>query len=111
MRFLVAVHHPNDFDASVEDAATHKAIDDLNDEMVAAGIRLFVGGLYEPARSRAVTAGSDGEVLVTDGPYLETKEHLAGFWVLELPSMEEATEWARKAVVACRANIEVRQFH
>ena len=53
--------------------------------------------------------GSD--VLVTDGPYLETKEHVGGFWVLECADMDEAMDWGRKAVAACRANVEVRQFH
>jgi len=53
----------------------------------------------------------DGKVQVTDGPYLETKEHIGGFWVLECASMDEAVEWGRKAVIACRAPVEVRQFH
>jgi len=47
-------------------------------------------------------------VLVTDGPYLETKEHIGGFWVLEAADLDEALAWARKAVIACRAPVEVR---
>jgi hypothetical protein len=50
-------------------------------------------------------------VLITDGPYLETKEHIGGFWVLEAADMNEALEWGRRAVAACRAPVEVRQFH
>jgi hypothetical protein len=56
-------------------------------------------------------AQPDGKVLTTDGPYLETKEHIGGFWVLEATDMNEALEWGCKAVVACRAPVEVRQSH
>ena len=50
-------------------------------------------------------------MLITDGPYVETKEHVGGFWVLEAADLDEALEWGRKAVVACRAPVEVRPFH
>ena len=50
------------------------------------------------------------KVLITDGPYLETKEHLGGFWVLEAADLEEALARGRKAALACRAPVEVRQF-
>ncbi|MCE9604944.1 MAG: YciI family protein [Planctomycetia bacterium] len=52
-----------------------------------------------------------GRVIGPAGPYLETKEHVGGFWVLEAVDMNEALEWGRKAVVACRAPVEVRPFH
>jgi hypothetical protein len=51
-----------------------------------------------------------GEVVITDGPYLETKEHIGGFWILDAANMDEAVAWGRKAVVACRASVEVREF-
>jgi len=54
-------------------------IDTLNDEMVAAGVRIFVGGLSPASSATSLRAQPDGEVLVTDGPYLETKEHVGGF--------------------------------
>jgi hypothetical protein len=111
MQFLVAIHHPDDYDPSTEDAAMERAIDELNEEMVAAGVRVFVGGLHAARRAKSVRRRSSGEVVVTDGPYLETKEHVGGFWVLEAASMDEAVEWGRKAAVACRAPVEVRQFH
>ena len=109
MRFLVAIHHPDNYDSSVEDEAMGRAIDDLNDEMIAAGIRLFVAGLH-PAGSAKSLRAKDGKVSVTDGPYLETKEHTGGFWVLECGSMDEALGWGRKAVIACRAPVEVREI-
>ncbi len=63
--------------------------------------------LTESARQ---LAQPDGKVLVTDGPYLETKEHVGGFWILEAANLDEALAWGRKAVVACRAPVEVGSF-
>lgn len=112
MKFLIAIHHPDDYDAlSVEDAAMDKAIDDLNDEMVAAGVRVFVGGLHHASTAKWVSAHSGGGVNTNDGCYLQTKEHMGGLWVLECADMDEALEWGRKATVACRVPVEVRQFH
>lgn len=111
MKFLVAIHHRDDYDPTTEDEAMHKDIDDLNDEMIAKGIRVYVGGLHLASKAKSLRAQGDGKVGVTDGPYLETKEHVGGFWVLECASMDEAVEWGRKAVLACRAPVEVRQFH
>jgi len=111
MRFLVAIHHPEGYDGSKEDAAMGIAIDELNDEMVAAGVRNFAGGLKPPREfAKSIRGQSDGTVLTTDGPYLETKEYIGGFWILDCASMEEAMEWGRKATIACRAPVEVRPF-
>lgn len=110
-QYLVAIHHPDDFDPSTEDEATHRDIDVLNDEMVAAGIRVFVGGLRPPGSAVSVRRKPDSQVVITDGPYMETKEHIGGFWVLEVATMAEATEWGRKAAIACRAPVEVRAFY
>jgi hypothetical protein len=110
-QYLVAIHHPDDYDPSVEDEAMGRDIDVLNEEMIAAGIRVFVGGLHPVKSAKSLLAQPGGKVLITDGPYLETKEHIGGFWVLEATDMNEALEWGRKAVVACRAPVEVRQFH
>ena len=110
-QYLVAIYHPEDYDPSTEDEAMSRDIDALNDEMKAARVRVFVGGL-SPARSaRSLRAQPAGKVLVTDGPYIETKEHIGGFWVLEAADLDEALEWGRKAAVACRAPVEVRPFN
>jgi len=112
MEFLVAIHHPDDYDPSVsEDEAMAREIDVLNEEMIAAGARVFVGGLQPARNAKSLRANSDGEVLVIDGPYLDSKEHVGGLWVLEAADMDEALAWGRKAVVACRAPVEVRPFH
>jgi len=109
-QYLVAIHHPDNFDPSNESEATVRAIDALNEEMAAAGAVVFVGGLHPVREAKSLRAQPDGKVLTTDGPYLETKEHIGGFWVLELADMNEALAWGRKAVIACRAPVEVRAF-
>ena len=110
-QYLVAIHHPDDYDPSLEDEAMSRDIDALNLEMIAAGARIFAGGL-SPARSaRSLRKQPGGKVIITDGPYLETKEHVGGFWILEAADLDEALAWGRKAAVACRAPVEVRRFH
>lgn len=112
MNYLIAIHHPDDYNPAVlEDEAMHHEIDLLNDEMVAAGVRVFVGGLQPAGKAKSLRAQAAGKVLITDGPYLETKEHVGGFWVLDVADLDEALTWGRKAVLACRAPVEVRPFH
>jgi hypothetical protein len=110
-QYLVAIHRPDDYDPSVETEAMSRDIDTLNDEMVAAGVRIFVGGLSAASNTRSQRAQPNGKVLITDGPYLETKEHIGGFWVLESNDLDEALAWGRKAAVACRAPVEVRPIN
>jgi hypothetical protein len=109
-QYLVAIHLPDDFDPSAATEAMSRDIDTLNEEMVAAGVRVFVGGLTPARDARSLRAQPDGKVLITDGPYLETKEHIGGFWVLEAANLDDALAWGRKAAVACRAPVEVRPF-
>ena len=111
-KFLVAIHHPDNYDPAVsEDEAMDRAIDALNAEMVSAGIRIFVGGLHPARSAKSLRRQPDGKVLITDGPYLKTTEHVGGFWVLEAANLNEALAWGSKATVACRAPVEVRPFH
>ena len=70
-----------------------------------------MGGLKRAHTAVSVRVKPDGKTLVTDGPYLETKEHIGGFWVLEAESLDAALAWGRKATIACRAPVEVRPFH
>ena len=107
-QYLVAIYHPDDFDPSVETEATIREIHALNREMIAAGARKFAAGLSSVSNARSLRTQPDGKVLVTDGPYTETKEHIGGFWVLEAAGLDEALAWGRKAAVACRAPVEVR---
>jgi len=110
-QYLVAIHLPDDYDPAIaEDAAMHRDIDALNDEMKAAGVRIFVGGLQPASNAKSLRAKPDGHVRITDGPYIEAKEHVGGFWVLEAADLDEALAWGRKAAIACRAPVEVRAF-
>jgi hypothetical protein len=108
--YLVAIHHPDGYDGSLEGEAMMRDIDVLNEEMAAAGARIFAGGLSAASSARSLRAQPGGKVLITDGPYLETKEHVGGFWLLKCANLDEALAWGRKAVVACRAPVEVRAF-
>jgi hypothetical protein len=103
-QYLDVIHHPDDYDPSVETEAMSRDIDVLNGEMVAAGVIIFVGGLSAARSARSLRAQPDGKVLITDGPYLETKEHIGGFWVLEAANLDDGLAWGR----ACRAPVEVR---
>jgi hypothetical protein len=107
-QYLVAIYHPDDYDPSVETEATISEIHALNREMIAAGARKFAFGLSPASSARSLRAQTDGKVLVTDGPYLETKEHIGGFWLLEAANLDDALAWGRKAALACRAPVEVR---
>ncbi len=79
----------------------------LNEEMRAAGAWVFTMGLL-PAETATVVRVSDGETLVTDGPYVEGKEHVGGFWVINAPDLDAALEWGRKAAAAVTLPVEVR---
>jgi hypothetical protein len=109
-QYLVAIHHADNYAPSAEDAAMIEDIHALNREMIAAGVRVFAGGLSPAGSAKSLRAQPNGEVLTTDGPYLEAKEHVGGLWILECADLNEAVAWGRKAAVACRAQVEVREF-
>lgn len=88
-----------------------REIDALNAEMVAAGVRVFVGGLQSPATAKSLRPRADGEVDLADGLYLDASAHVGGLWVLKTPTIDEALAWGRKAAIVCRAPVEVRPFH
>jgi len=106
-QYLVTGYIADDFDPSSVDEATGRAIHALNKEMIAAGVRKFACGL---GSAKSLRAQPDGKVLVTDGPYLEAKEHIGGFWILECADMDEAMAWARKGVAAIGGKVEVREI-
>jgi hypothetical protein len=68
---------------------------------------VFGSGL-RPASSATVVRATGGEVLMTDGPYAETKEQMGGFWLIQAADLDAALEWAAKATAACERPIEVR---
>ena len=106
-QYLVAGYIPDDFDPSQVDEAMGSKIHALNKEMEDAGVMKFACGL---GAAKSLRAQTDGGVLITDGPYLEAKEHIGGFWILECADMDEALAWARKSVAATRGQGEVREI-
>jgi hypothetical protein len=81
----------------------------LNQELKKAGAWVFTGGLHAPGSATVVHA-RDGDVLTTDGPYIEGKEHIGGFWIITAPDLDSALGWAAKATRATTLPIEVRPF-
>lgn len=81
----------------------------LQDELKAAGAWVFSGGLYPPSTATVVHM-KNGEVITTDGPYIEGKEHIGGFTIIRAPDLDAALEWGRKAARVITLPIEVRPF-
>ena len=108
-QYLIASYLPDNYDPSAEKEENIEAIYALNREMIAAGIRRFACGLMPAADARTLRKQADGKVLVTDGPYTETKEHIGGLLVLEAANMDEALAWARRGALAS-IPVEVREI-
>ena len=83
-------------------------VSSLGDKMTDAGAFVFKGGMQGGPESATVVRQAGGDLLMTDGPYTETKEHLAGFWIINAAHLDEALEWAKLAAVAEQRPIEVR---
>jgi hypothetical protein len=110
-QYLLAVHHAGAGpDLSLEEMQQSFAdVDALNQRLIESGVFVFGGGLL-PAESATVVRQSGDDILITDGPYAETKEHLGGFWIIQAGDLDAALAWARQATVACRLPVEVRPF-
>jgi hypothetical protein len=106
-QYLFAGYLPDNFDPSTLDEATVEEIHALNREMIAAGVRKFACGL---GAAHTLRPQPNGELLLTDGPYLESKEHIGGLSILETANLDEALAWARKGAKAMRGPIEVREI-
>ncbi len=100
---------PDEMPSDEEMEQAYKDVDALNNELKAQGAWVFAGGLH-PADTATVVRAKGGDVVTTDGPFVETKEQLGGFWVIQAPDLDAALAWAAKATVACRGAIEVRPF-
>ncbi len=107
-QYMLGVYQPDgDPPASVDMDQVMKDVTAVRVEMQEAGVWVFSNGLH-PASSATVVRVEDGEALVTDGPYIEGKEHMGGFTIIEVPDLDGALEWARKAAAATTLPIEVR---
>lgn len=106
MQYLVSVIHDQPGLATPDEMA---AIDAFNDRLQAEGHWVFAGGLASPGTATVVDNRGDDAVF-TDGPFVESKEFLAGFWILEAPDLDVALKLATEASKACNRKIEVRPF-
>jgi len=109
-QYLVCNYLPDNFDPSSVTEAMMEEIHALNRELIAAGVRKFACGVSPVAQAKTVRRQRDGKVLVTDGPFTETKEHMGGFWILEAANIDEALAWAKKAAIVCDVPGEVREL-
>ncbi|MFI0423979.1 YciI family protein [Spongiactinospora sp. 9N601] len=106
MQYLVSVIDDRTGSATSDEMA---AIDTFNDRLVAEGHWVFAGGLASPSAATVID-NRGGEALFTDGPFLESKEYLAGFWVINAPDLDVALALAAEGSRACNRKVEVRPF-
>ena len=106
MQYLVSVIHDQTGVASPEEDA---AIDVFNDRLQAEGHWVFAGGLASPDTATVID-NRGGEATVTDGPFVESKEYLAGFWIIEAADLDVALKLAAEGSKACNRKVEVRPF-
>jgi hypothetical protein len=106
MQYLVSVIDDTAGLATEEEMA---AIDVFNDRLQAEGHWVFAGGLAAPSAATVID-NRGGEAIITDGPFLESKEYLAGFWVMEAADLDMALKLATEGSKACHRKIEVRPF-
>jgi hypothetical protein len=109
-QYLLSVYHPEGATPPPGEMETiMRDVDTVNGELKAAGAWVFAGGLH-PSSTATVVRVNDREMLTTDGPFVEGKEHIGGFWVIKAPDLDSALAWGAKATRACRLPVEVRPF-
>jgi hypothetical protein len=106
MQYLISVINDTDGLATPDEDA---AIDVFNDRLKAEGHWVFAGGLGSPSAATVID-NRGGEAMFTDGPFLESKEYIVGFWIIEAPDLDVALKLAAEGSKACNRKIEVRPF-
>ena len=108
--YLLSIYQP-DGDPPPPDVLTRVMadIDVMNQELKATGSWVFAGGLHPPSTATVVRV-RDGDVLMTDGPFTEGKEHIGGFTIIKAPDLDAALEWGRRLARATTLPVEVRPF-
>jgi hypothetical protein len=110
-QYLLSVHmvdgDPTPSPETME--AMYRDVNVVNQELKSAGAWVFAGGLH-PVDTSTVVRIQNGEVVTTDGPFAEGKEHIGGFWVINADDLDAALAWATKATRACGGPVEVRPF-
>ena len=107
-QYLLTIYQP-DGPAPENIGEIMQGVGALLEDVKAAGAWVFNGGLHQPTTATVLTP-KDGDVLMTDGPYVEGKEHLGGFTIVDCPDLDAALEWASKFAEATGLPIEVRPF-
>jgi hypothetical protein len=109
-QYLLSVYHPEDSAPPADFEQIVKDVDAVNAELQAAGAWVFAGGLHPSSTATVLRAAPGGDVVITDGPFAEGKEHIGGVWIIKAADLDSALEWGRKAARACRIPVEVRPF-
>lgn len=111
-QYLLSVHGNEEKYAAVapdDVEKMHAQVGAFNTDLEAAGSFVFGGGL-QPNYTATVVSSNGVETTMTDGAYLEAKEHIGGFWIIEVADLDVALEWAAKGSAACMGEVEVRPF-
>ncbi|MGH3347537.1 MAG: YciI family protein [Nocardioides sp.] len=109
--YMLSVNHvENEPTPSAEETQrAFEEVDAFNTRLQEAGAWVFAGGLM-PRETATTVDNSNGEEIVVDGPFAETKEWLGGFWVIGVPDLDAALRWAHEGSLACAGKVEVRPF-
>jgi hypothetical protein len=110
-QYLLSVHYVEGQEPPAPEtmATMYADVDSFNKQLQADGLWVFGGGLHEPDLA-TVVRNENGEVLTTDGPFAEAKEHIGGFWVIKAADLDAAIALAGRASAACQGPVEVRPF-
>lgn len=111
-QYLLTVHGSDEDYAAVTPEQMQEmftAVDQFNQKLQADNVWVFAGGLESVGGARVVDSSGDAPV-ITDGPYLETKEHIGGFWIIDVADAETALQYAAEGSRACQGKVEVRAF-
>ena len=111
-QYLLSVHMVEGHDPYLSEdemQAAFQAVDQFNRKLQDEGVWVFAGGLQAADIATVVDATGD-QVLTTDGPFAEAKEHIGGFWVIDVPDLDAALKWAQEGSAACKNPVEVRPF-
>ena len=106
MKYLISVIDDTSGSGTEDEMA---AIDAFNDRLERDGHWVFAGGLGAPATATVID-NRNGQIVFTDGPFVESKEYLAGFWVIEAPDLDAALALAAEGSKSCNRKVEVRPF-
>jgi len=106
MHFLISVLDATTGSATGDESA---AIDAFNDQLEADGHWVFAGGLASPDAATVID-NRGGKAAITDGPFVESKEYIAGFWIIQAPDLETARTLATEGSKACNRRVELRAF-